>query len=100
MDRPLNSDRLSAADRERLQELAGRLDSTWRQAAGRTVVVDFRPLLPPQGDRLRGEVLLEFIKIDLEARWRLGQRILLEYYLEQFPELGSAAALPSHLIYE
>ena len=46
-------------------------------------------------------VLWELIKIDLEYRWQ-DERApqCLEFYLSQFPELGSVDAFPPHLIYE
>src|SRR6266404_3424349 len=91
---------LSGADWERLEEFAERLEVLWQQADARAERIDFQALLPPAGDRLRASVLHEFIKIDLEARWRRGQDPLLEHYLKEFPELGAVAAVPARLIYE
>jgi predicted Ser/Thr protein kinase len=54
--------------------------------------------LPPPGDRLRRPALLEMIKIDLERRWRRGQRPCLEGYVKALPELGTADSLPADLI--
>jgi hypothetical protein len=100
MDRAADLGRLSAADWERLQEFAERLETSWQQAGERATAVDFRALLPPLGDRLRMGVLHEFIKIDLEARWRRGEKVLLERYLEQIAELGLSGAVPPQLVYE
>src|SRR5206468_11995421 len=52
------------------------------------------------GDSLREVVLQKLIRTDLEVRWRRGQAIRLEQYLEQFPELGTLQHLPPELVYE
>eukprot|EP00913_Durusdinium_trenchii_P028495 g26723.t1 len=65
-----------------------------------------RAFLPPEGDTLRGEALLEFIKIDIEYHWRFRPETgsgntsppFLEDYVSRFPELGTSADIPVDLI--
>src|SRR5207249_6157325 len=40
------------------------------------------------------------LRIDLEERWRRRNFILLEQYLDRFPDLGSGPELPATLILE
>ena len=42
--------------------------------------------------------LAEMVKIDLEHQWALGNRLSLEMYLEQYPELGTPADVAADLI--
>ena len=49
-------------------------------------------------DPLRRPAVIEMIKIDLERRRRIGQRVRLEAYLRHLPELGSAQDPPVDLI--
>jgi serine/threonine protein kinase len=61
-------------------------------------LADFLPAEPPV---LRRLTLVELIKVDLEYRWRDGQqRRLLEWYVEQFPDLRQGSGIPCDLIYE
>ena len=95
--------RLSSSDWERLQDCADRFEACWLKAdpgAPGLPGPAITPFLPAPGDRLRLAVLYELIKIDLEVRWRRGQKAHLEQYLQQFPELGPASALDASLIYE
>ncbi|MBI2805843.1 MAG: protein kinase [Planctomycetes bacterium] len=46
--------------------------------------------LPAPGSAERSRVLYELIKIDLEHRWKRGERTHVESYVERFPELGEA----------
>jgi hypothetical protein len=55
--------------------------------------------LPPVGDPLHVTALLELIPIDLDNRWARRERLLLEDYLDSYPELGSSDKLPVDLIY-
>jgi predicted Ser/Thr protein kinase len=55
--------------------------------------------LPPASDGLRRAALLEMVKIDLERRWRGGQRACLEAYAKALPELGTTDSLPADLIH-
>jgi serine/threonine protein kinase len=87
---------LETANWEQLQEMASRFEAAWRESD----TVDLNAFLPPVGSPLRRVALHELIKTDLEARWRRGQIIGIEAYLEKFPELGNAAVLAPTLIYE
>ena len=87
---------LSENDWRRLQEAADRFEKAW-QDDQRTDLASF---LPPPGDNLRGHVLHELIKIDLEMQARRKRLVVLEDYLAQFPELGTIDTLPATLIYE
>jgi serine/threonine protein kinase len=87
---------LKTEDWQRLQLLAEMLEDAWEK----TEDVDLGQLLPPTDDPLRAVVLQEFVKTDLEIRWRKGRGWLLEDYLRRFPELGPVATLPIELIYE
>src|SRR5262249_47671584 len=81
----------------RLQDLASRFEAAWQ---GTKDTVDLTTFLPPPEDPLRRVALCELIKSDLEERWRRGQIIGIESYLERFPELGTAVEVPASLIYE
>jgi serine/threonine protein kinase len=96
MPRPPDAAPLAEKDWDRLEELADRFTTAWKEADA----VDLAAYLPAVGDPLRGAVLLELIKTDLEIRWRRGLPCHLEGYLPRFPELGSASALPASLIFE
>ncbi len=61
--------------------------------------VELDQFLPPTGQSLRSFILHELIKAELAFRWENGRGLLLEHYLEKFPELGAARALPAELIY-
>jgi hypothetical protein len=62
-------------------------------------MADLIHFLPPAEHELRGAVLLELIMTHLEIAWRRGRAILLERFVEEFPELGTVATLPPRLIY-
>jgi serine/threonine protein kinase len=81
---------------KQLQDMASRFEAAWQQSE----TADLASFLPPPGNPLRRVALLELIKTDLEARWRRGQIIGVEAYLEKFPELGNVAILAPQLIYE
>jgi predicted Ser/Thr protein kinase len=55
--------------------------------------------LPPARAGLRRAALLEMVKIDLERRWRQGQRVCLEAYAKTLPELGTPDSLPADLLH-
>jgi serine/threonine protein kinase len=93
------SDDLGRLDTKRwdqLQDMASRFEAAWKDAES----VDLTAFLPPADDPLRRVALYELIKTDLDARWRRGQIMGVEAYLEKFPELGNAAVLAPTLIYE
>src|SRR5947209_6174217 len=90
MDRPDELGRMQTGDWGRIQAIADRFEQSWQQAQAGASTVDLNKLLPGPGDPLRCPVLYELIKIDMEFRWRRGQIITLDHYLEAYPELGAA----------
>ena len=50
----------------------------------------------PEG--VRQAVVIEAAKVDLEKRWDTGDRVLLDWYVEQVPSLGPVSQLPIDLI--
>ncbi len=96
MSGPEDLGQLQSSEWTKFQELADRFHAA-RQAGQST---DLEQFLPPAGTPIRRLALRELVLIDLETRWRQGQLISLEHYLERFPELGPAEALPVKLIYE
>src|SRR5262245_44114886 len=96
MSFPTDLGRLNTEGWDRLQDLAERLEMLWREQGP----VDLHLLLPPDGDALRLPFLAELIKTDLEIRWRRGQGVRLDWYVERFEELGTVSELSGRLIYE
>lgn len=87
---------MSSGHWDLLDELASKLESAWK-AGGAT---DLMPLLPPATSPLRKHALEELVKVDLECRWRRGQAVVLDYYVDKYPELGKTRDLPPSLICE
>jgi len=80
-----------------LQELADSLEHAWTKGEP----ADLALFLPPPGTPTRSAILQELIKTDLGCRWRHGQAVLLDFYLEKFAsDLGSTSSLPAALVYE
>lgn len=96
MDTPDSLGRLKTDHWAHLQDLASRFEKAW----GRADSVDLQAFLPPPGDPLRRVALVELVKAELEIRWKRGQVVGLEAYLEKFPELGPAAQVSADLVYE
>ncbi len=96
MDAPGNFRSLKTNEWKQLQDLADRFEEAWRTADS----VDLAAFLPPVGDPLRSEALQEFIKTELEIRWKRDQVATLEEYADKFPELGGVRALAPELVYE
>lgn len=96
MKRPFEPPPLSSDDWRRLHELATQFEEAW----GRADPVDLARFLPPPGDPLRGPVLHELIKTELEIRWRRSLPVLVEHYLERFPELTGDRCGQVELLYE
>ncbi len=96
MDAPGNFRSLKTNEWKQLQDLADRFEEAWRSADS----VDLAAFLPPVGDPLRSEALQEFIKTELEIRWKRDQVATLESYADKFPELGGVRALAPELVYE
>jgi serine/threonine protein kinase len=83
-----------------LLQLADRLEQAWRATSAAKPPPDLTLFLPPPGDFLRLAALQELVRVDLDMRWRRGMPTLLEFYVQQFPELGGTASLPVELIYQ
>ncbi len=81
---------------EQLEELASKLEVAWKKGGP----VDLASLLPEPTAPLRKHALIELIKVDLECRWRKGQPVVLDYYLDKYVELGRPRDLPAKLIFE
>lgn len=67
------------------------------EAGGPPEVRDFVPADPPEVRRL---VLVELVKLDLDARLRRGAPRPLEEYAAAFPELADGGGPPCDLLYE
>lgn len=86
----------SGADWDRIEALAGQLEARWKEGG----TVDLVGLIPPEGDPLRRAALEELVKVDLECRWRRGQPVVLDYYLDKFNDLGPKRNLTAALVFE
>ena len=87
---------LNTKNWENLESLADSLEQAWKGGCP-----DINEFLPPPGSANRAVILHELIKTDMECRWRHGQAIVLDYYLEKFAaDLGPSESLPAALIYE
>jgi serine/threonine protein kinase len=54
--------------------------------------------LPAAGDPVRLTALIELVKLDLREQWRRGRMVVLETYLESYPELGVPDTVPAALV--
>src|SRR4028119_2497061 len=54
--------------------------------------------LAPSGGTGRQPALAELVKIDLKRQWLHGRPVMLEFYLEAFPELGTRDTVAVALI--
>jgi serine/threonine protein kinase len=96
MQPPSDFNRLSDAEWRELQVRADR----FAEALTRDGNLDWSTHLSGLTGNVRQAVLHEFIKIDLEAGWKAGRKMLLDDYIRKFPELGDSSKLPAHLVYE
>ena len=96
MEPPTDFRRLSDDEWAQFQERADR----FAEAAARAPVIDWTAHLDGLTGNLRKAILHEFIKIDLESRWKRGDRAFVDDYLRRFPELGGPYELPTHLVHE
>ena len=87
---------LTDDDWGQLEELCSHLEAAWKKGGA----VDLAALLPPDASPLRRHALIELIKVDLECRWRKGQPVVLDYYIDKYSELGRPRDLPARLIFE
>src|SRR5262245_16482321 len=90
---------LSEADQQRLAQLSAKFAESWNRCP-KDVGISLAAYLPPLEDRLRLPALHKLIPIDLDHRWSRRERVLLENYLNDYPELGSADELSVELILE
>lgn len=91
---------LKTAEWQELQQIADRYEKAWQKVGVQGEPPDLAKFLPPPQDPLRKIVLQELVKTDLEARWRRDQSTGIEFYLQRFPELGSAQGLSPALLFE
>lgn len=85
---------LSAEDQQRLDSWLDEFDQCWNKDR----LAAWVRKLPELGDRLRRPALIELVMTDMERRWQLGKRPLLEAYLKILPELGTPATVAPILI--
>jgi serine/threonine protein kinase len=74
--------------------------SQFEQACEAATAVDWETFLPPPGDPFRTVLLRELVRKHLEICWRKEQPIVLEDYLQRFPELKDTAELVPVLLCE
>jgi formylglycine-generating enzyme required for sulfatase activity/serine/threonine protein kinase len=86
---------LSARDQETLEAWLVTFGQSWRDEA---LAEWATTRLPAPGNPLRRLALSEMVKIDLEHQWQRGRPVLVESYLERYPELGSAATIGADLL--
>jgi hypothetical protein len=91
---------LKTAEWQELQLIADRFEKAWQKIGAQGEPPDLAKFLPPPQDPMRKLVLQELVKTDLEARWRRDLSTGLEFYVQRFPELGSAKQLPAALLFE
>lgn len=88
---------LDAENWNRLQDLLERFEKDCARSFPR----DLQAYLPPPGDSLRPAVLEELVRTDLELQWRRRhgrqQGVLVEHYIDQFPELKTLECVPTLL---
>jgi predicted Ser/Thr protein kinase len=86
--------KLSDDQRQRLETWLVEFDLSWDDSR----LASWVRRLPPRDDCLRLPALVEMIKIDLERRWRRGQRANVEAYLKAHPELGESDRVLADLL--
>src|SRR4051794_10232903 len=80
-----------------LQDCASRLERTLHEMPK---PADLLKYLPPVGKPHRRSVLIELIKVELEALYRQKKGMRLEEYFKRYPELGGPGEVPAALLYE
>src|SRR5215813_3931734 len=95
-----DSIRLTPEEWERLQDCVDGFEDAWQRSVQHGNFIEIRAFLPSPEDPIRGIVLEELIKTELEIRCRKGEPVSLDYYLAQFPELGGLEKAPPQLVYE
>src|SRR5262245_36518270 len=84
--------RIASDERRALEERLVEFDRAW----GEGLLAAAARELP--AEPWRRAVLVEMVKIDLERRWQRGSRRLVDDYLREFPELGTAETAPADLL--
>src|SRR5581483_4864572 len=69
---------LAEAEYQRLADAVRRLEAAWQNGRAGSLVT----FLPDVPARLSTRILLELIKVDQDYRWRGGERVLVEEYLQ------------------
>jgi serine/threonine protein kinase len=76
--------------------------ASWLADVGRSEDGGSRPDgqsgVSPSGDTARLDVLARLVRADLQRKWRSGQPVGLESYIEALPELGNRDTIPAGLI--
>ena len=85
---------LSDQQREELEELLLAFDVDWTPAALQERVSE----LGGKDKEFRSAALVEFVKLDLEHRWKSGDEGTVEEYLRQFSELSGKAGVEADLL--
>jgi serine/threonine protein kinase len=93
-DHPRSGNQTSPTDVEILSHWLAEFEQSWAEGRLAACVQD----LPPPGSPLRLPALVGMIKVDLKRRWKLGQRVKVESYLETYPELGTPETAPVDLV--
>jgi WD40 repeat protein len=86
-------DALSAEEELQLRRRLDRFEDAWKRGE--------RPVLEdhlPAGGAQRWATLVELVHTDLEYRFKTGEPVRVEHYLQQYPELESDAATVLELI--
>ncbi len=91
---------LSASEREQLAAILEYFAEACLRVDGAVGQLRLDDFLPPPGSPLRLATLWRLIPADLQRRWMSGDHAQLEDYVEQYPELGGVAQLPTQLLWE
>jgi serine/threonine protein kinase len=86
---------LEPSDWDQVRQLA----NSFKKALQTTSAVELARFLPTPG-RVRPWALVELVKVELAFRWEHGRGVLLDHYLEKYPDLGPAQELPAALVYQ
>jgi hypothetical protein len=97
---PSAAKHLTSEEWNRLQDCLEGFEEAWLRSQQQGDFVEIRAFLPGNGDSLRPIALEELIKTELEIRCRQGEPVDLNYYMQQFPELGGLKNAPAVLVYE
>jgi serine/threonine protein kinase len=98
MPDPSHHENLPDELRHKIQRISAEFVTAWQRSRHDSGKVLLATFLPPTADPLRLRALHELIPIDLEQRHQRGEKVVLESYLKDFPELGAAADIPVELI--